>query len=188
MTRLVGYTLCALIVALTIAALADKARLRSLANAEALTWRQAAIIDTRAKVHGCQDRLGLHRSPVAQRIVTGGPAYRAYVLNRIWRPRLRLCVAMERQLGTPTGAIRAVFGSHANVAVRVARCESGLNPRTVSKTGDYGLFAINRAAHDNWVDFRRIFDPLYNARIAFRLSRGGTDFWTHWHYSARCWA
>lgn len=98
-----------------------------------------------------------------------------------------------------TSAIRQVFGENAR-AVKVARCESRLNPRAVSPTGDYGLFQLNRRTWDParnprarpyWPrgkDWRHVFDPVVNARVAYAISRRGTDFWTHWRWSARCWA
>ena len=173
MTRLVGYTLCALIVALTIAALADKARLRSLANAEALTWRQAEIIGVRARVHACQDRLGLHRSPVAQTIIVGGPAYRAWVLRR-WRGRLQLCHAIEAKLQDPVQAILAVWGPEGWNAVRVFRCESGLS--TTAENVEYlGLAQMGSWARANYGHSSTV---LGQVRAAYALWR---DYgWSQW--------
>lgn len=79
----------------------------------------------------------------------------------------------------PRAAIRWVFKGRASMAICIASEESGLRRYAVSPTGDYGLFQINRTAHSGWVDFGRIFDPLYNARVAYRLSRRGTA-WGPW--------
>lgn len=96
-------------------------------------------------------------------------------------------------------AIRTVFGENAR-AVKVARCESRLNARAVSATNDWGLYQLNRPTWDParnprarpyWPrgkDWRHVFDPLVNARVAYAISRRGTDFWTHWRWSAGCWA
>jgi hypothetical protein len=99
-------------------------------------------------------------------------------------------------------AIRSVFGHGAigDRAVKVSWCESRLYERTVSRTDDWGLFALHRSVWDParnsrarpyWPrgkDWRNVFDPLVNARVAYAISRRGTDFWTHWKWSAGCWA
>lgn len=79
---------------------------------------------------------------------------------------------------TVRSTICHVFGSRCPAAIRVARCESRLNPRALGRAGERGLFQIH-PVHFGWVDERRLFEPLYNARIAFRLSRGGRS-WAHW--------
>lgn len=165
MTRLVGVTLCCLIVALVGAAFADHARLRSFADASSLTWRQAEIIAVRARTHACQDRLGLNRSPVAQKIITGGPLYRAWVLRR-WRGRLELCAAMERKLADPVQAILAVFGAHGSEAVAVARCETGGTFSVTASNGQYlGLFQMGSYARAR---YGHGYTPLAQARAAHR--------------------
>jgi hypothetical protein len=70
-------------------------------------------------------------------------------------------------------AIRLVFGARAPAAISVARCESRLNPRAVSPTGDYGLF------HATGAFAARHFNITYHVRWAYRLSRGGT-YWVPW--------
>lgn len=76
-------------------------------------------------------------------------------------------------------AIRLVFPAHAEGrAIRVARCESRLDPRAVGGAGERGLFQIH-PVHFSWADPRRLFEPIYNARVAYRLSRGGTS-WRAW--------
>lgn len=87
--------------------------------------------------------------------------------------------------------ICGVFKKRCAQAIRVARCESGLNPRAVSRTGDVGLMQINYSAHhwpgESFAEFRRrMSDPMRNLRYAYRLSRGGTS-WSHWRWSEHCW-
>jgi hypothetical protein len=96
-------------------------------------------------------------------------------------------------------AIRLVFGENAR-AVRVARCESKLNPYAVSRTGDHGLWQLNKRTWDPAVnprarpywprgkDWRHVYDPVVNSRVAYAISKRGTDFWTHWRWSSGCWA
>lgn len=68
-------------------------------------------------------------------------------------------------------------------ARRMAECvawhESRYTPRAVSPTGDYGLWQINKATWDRTFTWSRIFEPRYNARAAYRISRGGRS-WTPW--------
>lgn len=78
-------------------------------------------------------------------------------------------------------AIRLVFpASTEAAAIRVARCETGgtFNPRAVGRAGERGLFQIH-PVHFSWAQPHRLFDPVWNSRVAFRLSRGGTN-WRPW--------
>jgi hypothetical protein len=59
-------------------------------------------------------------------------------------------------------------------AQRIIACESGGDRRAVSYTGDYGLFQINWAAHQDKVyrrgwQQRELFDPYKNAQIAVEI-------------------
>lgn len=78
----------------------------------------------------------------------------------------------------PRAAIVKVFGRHAKQALAVARCESRFDPRAVGDAGERGIFQIH-PVHFGWVNERRLWQPLYNARVAYRLSKGGRD-WHHW--------
>jgi soluble lytic murein transglycosylase-like protein len=74
--------------------------------------------------------------------------------------------------------IRSVFGANASSALRVAHCESRYNSRAVGSAGERGLFQIH-PVHRSWVNWGAMFNPWVNARAAYRLSRGGTN-WSHW--------
>lgn len=78
----------------------------------------------------------------------------------------------------PTAAIKQVFGIRAPAAIRVARCESRLYPRALGRAGERGLFQIH-PVHFGWAQPWRLFDPVWNSKVAYRLSRGGTN-WRHW--------
>lgn len=103
------------------------------------------------------------------------------------------------------GVICEVFGEHCAAAIRVASCESGLNPLNVSggrqdgvvALGAYhGLFQVGLPTHrtmvHDWgetfgigrVD-EAVFDPYVNAVIAHSLSRGGTTWTQHWPICGR---
>jgi hypothetical protein len=77
--------------------------------------------------------------------------------------------------------ICSVFtGTRCGPAIRVATCETGgtLDPHARGRAGERGLFQIH-PVHFGWVDEARLWQPLYNARIAYRLSRGGRS-WRAW--------
>lgn len=65
------------------------------------------------------------------------------------------------------------------IAVAVSKAESGHNTTIVSRTGDYGLWQINKAAHGRSYDWGRITVPAYNAQAAFKISGSGTN-WRPW--------
>jgi Lysozyme like domain len=64
--------------------------------------------------------------------------------------------------------------------------ESKGHARAISRTGDYGLFQFNRAAHSrsDWWHSTRLLDPSYNAAVAWRISQGGRT-WYPWDISGR---
>jgi hypothetical protein len=71
-----------------------------------------------------------------------------------------------------------VFGPRCADALAVARCESRLYPRARGAAGERGIFQIH-PVHFGWLDESRLWEPRYNARIAFRMSRGGRS-WRAW--------
>lgn len=92
-------------------------------------------------------------------------------------PRWRNC----RTARCVPAVVRHVFGPRAPYALRIVRCETGgtMSPRATGDGGtSLGIFQIHYTVHP-WVNPSRLFDPLYNARMAWRLSRHGTD-WTPW--------
>ena len=74
--------------------------------------------------------------------------------------------------------IHEVFGENAGAALSVAYCESGFDPNAVGASGERGLFQIH-STHWFWLSPDLLYDPLYNAQMAYELSRGGTD-WGSW--------
>lgn len=95
-------------------------------------------------------------------------------------------------------ALRVGFGDGADVAAAVAMAESGGDASIVgdvTKGGSYGLWQIHAPSHPNY-DTARLLDPEYNARAAFDVSSGGTN-WRPWttfrtgaykRYLVRCFA
>jgi hypothetical protein len=83
-------------------------------------------------------------------------------------------------------AIQQSFpGSLQAKAVRVAKCESGLNPRAVSPGGgNHGLFQINNV-HKGRVQsmgysWSQIYDPFVNAKVARAIFDASGGSWQPW--------
>lgn len=84
--------------------------------------------------------------------------------------------------------IRQHFGTGrlGDQAVRVAQCESGLNPRAVSPTNDHGVFQINAPSWQR--RFPQVtgqaWNPnVYHAEANARFARwlvNETGGWSHW--------
>lgn len=75
-------------------------------------------------------------------------------------------------------------GQNLKEAWAIAMRESGGNPKAISRTGDYGLFQINKAAHQDsplWND-RKMLDARYNAEVAAHFSQKGRN-WSAWDIS-----
>lgn len=89
--------------------------------------------------------------------------------------------------GDPAAVIGRRFGPHAGKALRVARCESGFDPRAIGEAGERGWFQIHPVHWDSGkglvrqmgIDPATLFDPVVNTEVAYKLSRGGTD-WSAW--------
>ena len=74
------------------------------------------------------------------------------------------------------------------IAMRESSGQPGLvGPVNGNGTRDYGLFQFNDVHRGGWVDFDRVFDPVYAAEAAFRMSKGGTDF-SAWALGDSGWA
>ena len=81
--------------------------------------------------------------------------------------------------GSTTGQWRVLVASifpdwAVGPALAIIQCESGGNPWAIGYEGEMGLFQI----HPYWHP-AATFDPEGNARAAYRISRGGTD-WSAW--------
>ena len=107
----------------------------------------------------------------------------AYGRNGRWIVRTDSSQAL-RTAPTASNSVRSVicdvFGPYCRPALRVAYCETGgtLDPLARGRAGERGLFQIH-PVHFGWLDERRLYEPRYNSRIAFRLSRGGRN-WAPW--------
>jgi hypothetical protein len=78
---------------------------------------------------------------------------------------------------TPTDVIDYVFGKDAPTMLRVAKCESGLNPNAKNKESSAtGLFQIMASVHG--IDKKWLVDPMINAIVAKKLyDRQGITPW-----------
>lgn len=83
----------------------------------------------------------------------------------------------------PEDQIGFFFQEHTDAALKIASCESNMDPGAVSPTNDHGLFQIN-AVHRAEFERRtgeawsRVYDPYWNAMYARMLfdSQG----WSPW--------
>ena len=116
-----------------------------------------------------------YRYPDVRRI----PSSKVRAILVTWRHR-KVWVRNQRSRcgSSPAAVIRQVFRATSWAALRVAECESHMSPRAVGAAGERGLFQIH-PVHFSWLDEARLFEARYNSQIAFRMSRGGTN-WSAW--------
>lgn len=68
------------------------------------------------------------------------------------------------------------------IAMRESSGKPDLGPGNPYFNGcDWGLFQFNKPSwgKQSWWDDKKILDPVYNAKVAFELSKGGT-YWLPW--------
>lgn len=84
--------------------------------------------------------------------------------------------------------IRATFGEHGDLAVKVAFCESGLNPKAKNSTSSArGLFQVMQSWHK--INEKWLFNPDINIQVAHGLFKeSGNSFSPHWDASKHCWS
>jgi hypothetical protein len=72
-------------------------------------------------------------------------------------------------------------GKNLREAWAIVMRESGGREDAISATNDYGMFQFNRAAWSgqDWWDSNKLLTREYNAKVAFRISRGGKT-WYPW--------
>ena len=99
-------------------------------------------------------------------------------------------VAVVEELSSEERIVKAIhetFPEEPELMVRIARCESSLNPTVVSKTKDGGIFQINDFVHGETLK-QLDLDPLIledNLAYARHLyNRNGTR---DWYMSKHCW-
>ena len=87
---------------------------------------------------------------------------------------------------TSKQAIRQTFpASVVDKAMRVAYCESRYTPDAVSRSGDYGLFQINKVTWEKTVKgwgytWDQMFDPYINSRVALKIYQLAGNSWQPW--------
>jgi hypothetical protein len=72
-------------------------------------------------------------------------------------------------------------GKNLREAWAIVMRESGGREDAISPTNDYGMFQFNRAAWSgqDWWDSKKLLTREYNAKVAYRISRGGKT-WYPW--------
>lgn len=75
-----------------------------------------------------------------------------------------------------------------DLCIRVAKCESGLNPNAINTntdgSRDRGLFQINEKYHPEVSD-AQAFDPVYSTQFFCKAFKAGNLSW--WNASKKCW-
>lgn len=92
--------------------------------------------------------------------------------------------------GSIDSILRNVFGTEYRTALRVAKCESRLDPNAISDTNDHGLLQINATTwnkpwHSDPVaqyignNWHNVYDPYHNALMAKKIrDRYGWSKWS----------
>lgn len=72
-------------------------------------------------------------------------------------------------------------GTNVREAWAISMRESGGDERQITNGSDFGLFQFNRPSWGNssWWVTSKMLTGSYNARIAYKMSKGGRD-WRHW--------
>lgn len=71
-------------------------------------------------------------------------------------------------------------GNALKIAVAVALCESSGNPKAAGDGGNsIGLWQIHMPSHPQFANERLLKQPLNNAKAAFQISKGGSN-WQPW--------
>lgn len=70
-------------------------------------------------------------------------------------------------------------GKGLSIAIAVAYAESGGNTGATGPVGEKGLWQVYPRAHPDWDRGGNLYDPAYNARAAYAISGGGTN-WHPW--------
>ena len=74
------------------------------------------------------------------------------------------------------------------LAVAIAKCESGLNPTAINTntdgSRDRGLFQINEKYHPEVTD-QQAFDPIFSTQFFCKAFKAGHLSW--WNASKKCW-
>lgn len=89
-----------------------------------------------------------------------------------------------KQPETVEEIICSVFTTNCDLAIKVARCESHLNPKAINKgSSARGLFQVMQSWHK--IDQKWLFDPVINTRVAHKLYQ--EQGWVPWEASRHCW-
>lgn len=161
----------------------------------------AYYVQTQASVKNFQRKIGY--GPAAATGIVDARTVKRLGLRWVATPvTSTIMTSGELPTGTNGGALSAVqlksvlvAAGFREPAIRtawgIAMRESRAYPRVVSPknsngTRDHGLFQINDV-HRAHTDFTNIYDPVFNASVAYRLSDGGTSF-SHWGIGTSGWA
>lgn len=102
----------------------------------------------------------------------------------ILEKEVEVLVEVPRLPKTVEEEIRAVFGKDAPTALRVAKCESGFNPKAKNKESSArGVFQIMQSWHG--IKEKWLLNQSINVRVAYQLFT--EQGWNPWKASRHCW-
>jgi hypothetical protein len=97
-------------------------------------------------------------------------------------------IIADKENRTVTEIIVERFGEYADEAIKIAYCESRLNRKAISHTGDYGVFQINKAT---WfkkydLDDESALFATENVAVAYDIFKNNGYSWKPWYSSRGC--
>jgi hypothetical protein len=133
---------------------------------------QAALAATQVAAQQPQVPAQQPQVPAQKPVLTGGQFHQG--VPNILRPEQIALVAHKAGFS----------GENLVIAVAVAMAESGSNANAIGRLHTYGLWQILSHAHPNMIDpndpdASKWYDPYVNARFAWKISGGGSN-WAPW--------
>ena len=116
------------------------------------------------------------------------PMYNPLIEDALGAEKTISQIIADKERFTVTEIIVKYFGDHSDEAVRVAVCESRLNRKAISHTGDYGVFQINKATwfHHYSLDNESALTANENVAVAYDIFKNNGYSWKAWYSSAHC--
>jgi len=150
---------------------------------EVLAERVAADVAAAEQAAAAEFARAVEEQEAAERWYAAVAAEEARVAEEARRAEAeRAAAASAAPAGSVEEVIQRWFGGESGTAIRVARCESGLNPRAVSPGGgNHGLFQINDVHQGTFQSvtgqpWSAVYDAEANTRFA------------HWLWSQQGWS
>ena len=112
-------------------------------------------------------------------------SFPAFEFKTLKTPNIALETVVEIYQDTPELVIRRFGAEWADYMVRLAECESKMNPNEINiKTGDYGLFQINLRWNQD-VNIEQALNAEWSVKWTLEQLRQGNKW--KWNASKKCW-